>query len=136
MATVADTGFVVGLAIVTDARHTECLSVYRKQREIFLPQTVLAEVAYLLTRGGGNRAIARFLMDLARTKYRLIPLDPADVIRSAELLQQYADARIDFVDTTVIAMAERLRAETILTTDRRDFEIVRPKNVKRFELLP
>jgi len=88
MATVADTGFVVGLAIVTDARHTECLSVYRKQPEIFLPQTVLAEVAYLLTRGGGNRAIARFLMDLARTKYRLIPLDPADVIRSAELLQQ------------------------------------------------
>jgi len=102
----------------------------------FLPQTVLAEVAYLLTRAGGNRVTSRFLMDLARTKYRLIPIEPVDVNRSAELLQQYADARIDFVDTTVIAVAERLGAGTILTTDRRDFEIVRPRNVKSFELLP
>jgi uncharacterized protein len=136
MATVADTGFVVGLAIVTDTRHAECLTVYRKQQEIFLPQTVLAEVAYLLTRAGGNRATSTFLMDMARTKYRLIAIEPADVSRSAELLQQYADARIDFVDTTVIAVAERLGAGTILTTDRRDFEIVRPKNVRSFELLP
>ena len=75
-------------------------------------------------------------MDLARTTYRLIAIGLGDVSRSAELLQQYADARIDFVDTTVIAVAERLGAGTILTTDRRDFEIVRPKSVRSFELLP
>jgi len=75
-------------------------------------------------------------MDLARTKYRLIAIELGDVSRSAELLQQYADARIDFVDTTVIAVAERLGAGTILTTDRRDFEIVRPKKVRSFELFP
>ncbi len=136
MATVADTGFVVGLAILTDTWHAACLTIYREQREIFLPQTVLAEVAYLLTRAGGNRATSQFLMDLAKTKYRLIPIELVDLNRSAEILKQYADSRIDFVDTTVMAVAERLRAKTILTTDRRDFEIVRPRNVKSFELLP
>ena len=62
MATVADTGFVVGLAILTDDWHAECLSIYREQRKIFLPQTVLAEVAYLLTRAGGNRATSKAIV--------------------------------------------------------------------------
>ena len=33
MATVADTGFVVGLAILTDDWHAECLSIYREQKK-------------------------------------------------------------------------------------------------------
>jgi len=61
------------------------------------------------------------LLDLARTKYRLIAIELGHVSRSAEFLQQYGDARIDFVDTAVIAIAKRLRAGTILTTDRREF---------------
>ncbi|EFI36071.1 conserved hypothetical protein [Desulfonatronospira thiodismutans ASO3-1] len=136
MITIADTGFVVGVAISTDKWHNECLNLYLKQSAVVLPQTVLAEVAYLITRAGGNLVMSKFLKNFSRTKYRLMALDSADISRSAILLEQYADTRIDFVDSTVVAMAERLNIQTILTTDHRDFRIVRPQHVNSFDIQP
>ena len=136
MATVADTGFVVGLAIASDQWHSECLKIYRKQAEIFLPQTVLAETAYLLARSGGNLVMAKFLKALPKTKYKLTALQPIDIDRTALILEQYADSRLDFVDASVAALAERLDAATILTIDHRDFRIIRPNHVEYFELQP
>ena len=49
---------------------------------------------------------------------------------------KYADSRIDFVDATVIAMAERLNCETILTLDLRDFTLYKPEVRAAFMLLP
>lgn len=47
--TSADTGFVVALLNRADEKHPSVTSVYVKQsRKILLPQTVLAEVAYLV----------------------------------------------------------------------------------------
>jgi hypothetical protein len=37
---------------------------------------------------------------------------------------------------TVVATAERLKITRILTTDRRDFSLVRPRHCSAFELLP
>ena len=56
--------------------------------------------------------------------------------RALELLRRYEDARLGFVDASVVAIAERLKIERILTTDRRDFSLVRPRHCKQFELLP
>jgi hypothetical protein len=43
---------------------------------------------------------------------------------------------LGFVDTTVIAIAERLKVATIATTDRRHFGAVRPAHRDRFLLVP
>jgi predicted nucleic acid-binding protein len=59
-----------------------------------------------------------------------------DLFRTAAILEQYIDARFDFVDASVIVMAERLGIKRILTLDRRDFEMVRPAHIPHFELLP
>lgn len=136
MNAVADTGFVLAVAVRSDANHTACLNIYRSQSIIYLPQSTLAEVAYLLTRAGGNEAAAHFLDGLLRTKYRLVALADDDIIRIAQLLKQYATARIDFVDTTVVAVAERLGITRILTVDQRDFRMVRPTHCPYFEILP
>jgi len=136
MSAVADTGFVIAVAVATDQLHEACLAVYRRQDRIYLPQSTLAEVAYLLTRSGGNRITARFLQGLVRTKYRLIALEPEDILRTAELLEQYADARVDFVDITLASIAERLGIRRILTVDQRDFRILRPRHCEHFELEP
>jgi predicted nucleic acid-binding protein len=50
---VADTGFVVALLNRSDIRHTEVIAVYLQYQQILLPQTVLAEVTYLLGRDAG-----------------------------------------------------------------------------------
>jgi predicted nucleic acid-binding protein len=59
-----------------------------------------------------------------------------DLRRCADVLDTYSDSQIDFVDASVMAVAERLGAHRIYTLDRRDFSIMRPRHVDAFELLP
>jgi len=136
MTVIADTSYVVAVAINTDSQHPQCLAVHRLQQTILLPQSVLAEVAFMLTRAGGKRATIGFFMGLSQSKYRPIPLRTEDFIRAAEILQKYHDSRVDFVDATIAAVAERLLIKTILTLDRRDFGLIRPTHVDNFEILP
>jgi predicted nucleic acid-binding protein len=136
MRTVADTSFVVALADENDPYHQRCLAVYEQVQVIYLPQTTLAEVGYLLRRAGGNMMTARFLRLLPYRKYKLHSLDENDLERTAQILERYADSRVDFVDATVGAVADNRQITTILTLDRRDFQIVRPRHTSRFEILP
>jgi len=133
---IADTGFVAALGNRVDNRHQDCAAVYEREGVIYLPQTVLAEVGYMLGREIGNRAFSTFLRRLPETKYRIVPLEMQDFLRTAELLNQYADSRIDFVDATIAALAERLNITRILTLDQRDFRMIRPKHSDYFEVLP
>ncbi|HVU13916.1 MAG TPA: PIN domain-containing protein [Phototrophicaceae bacterium] len=136
MPAVADTSYVLAVAIETDKNHEPSLAVYHEQEVIYLPQTTLAEIAYFLTRYFDNKVMAHFLVQLPETKYRVLALEPQDFLRTAEILNQYADSRVDFVDATVAAVAERLKITRILTLDQRDFRIIRPKHIDYFDLLP
>jgi predicted nucleic acid-binding protein len=136
MFAVADTSYVLTVAIATDINHKICLAIHKEQGIVYLPQTTLAEIAYFLTREFGNEVVSRFLVQMPQTKYRLIPLEPEDILRTANLLQHYNDSRLDFVDATIVAVAERLKITRILTLDRRDFEMVRPNHSEYFEILP
>jgi len=49
-------------------------------------------------------------------------------------MEAYGD--LGFVDTTVVAIAERLKVSSIATTDRRHFAAVRPAHRERFVLVP
>jgi predicted nucleic acid-binding protein len=136
MSAVADTSYVLAVAIETEKTHHLCLATHQQQEIVYLPQTTLAEIGYFLTQYYGNEAMARFLVQLPQTKYRLVALEPEDILRTANLLQQYADTRIDFVDATIAAVAERLGITRVLTLDQRDFRMIRPSPVDYFEILP
>jgi predicted nucleic acid-binding protein len=73
---------------------------------------------------------------LSDSDWRLEPLTDADLPRAADLMQSYADARIGFVDASIIATAERLGVARVYTLDRRHFGLVRPRHVDSFTLLP
>ena len=47
-----------------------------------------------------------------------------------------ADAHLGFIDAAIVAIPERLGATRLLTLDRRDFSIIRPRHVAAFEILP
>jgi predicted nucleic acid-binding protein len=77
-----------------------------------------------------------FLRALVAEEPELIQTAPADYTRAAEILERYADSRIDFVDCMIAAMAERLNITRILTLDQRHFRLFRPNHCDAFELLP
>lgn len=101
-----------------------------------MPTLCLAEVAHLLSARGGHDAEIRLLGDLARGDLILEPVEPADLMRIAELVGAYRDLPLGTVDAAVIAAAERLDVSSVATLDRRHFGVVRPAHVEAFELLP
>ena len=133
---IADTSFVLAVINHDDNKHAACGEVLESYRDIYLPQSTINEIAFMIRRKGGNNAVAQFIDLLPEAKYQIIPLEAVDFSRTAVLLRQYADSRIDFVDLTLVAIAERLDVTHILTLDYRDFSIVRPRHCSHFTLLP
>lgn len=136
MRIIADTGFVVAIADRKDPKHRICIELYRQYDIILVPQTVLNESCYLLREAGGNRLLVAFLRQIPTSNYIVLPLEPEDIERTADILEKYADSRVDFVDASVAAVAERLNITRILTLDQRDFSIIRPRHTSYFEILP
>jgi len=104
--------------------------------ELVVPVTVLPEAAYLLAAHLGPEAEQRLIQSTVNGEMVMEELTHQDLRRTLELLHRYEDARIGFVDATVIAIAERLKISRIMTTDRRDFSMVRPRHCRAFDLLP
>lgn len=105
---------------------------------LLVPAPVLTEVCWLLDRNRGSKAEAAFLRSLAepRGPITLTPTSDRELIRIADLVEQYADLPLGAVDASVIALAERLGVTEVATIDHRHFTIVRPCHVKTFTLVP
>ncbi|MFZ0545058.1 MAG: PIN domain-containing protein [Candidatus Promineifilaceae bacterium] len=137
MAVIFDSSFLFALTYSKAKRHEDCVQLARSLREKFIiPVTVLPEVTYLLANRFGHYYMREFVSKVSKSEWHLENLSGEDLERASELLSVYADARLDFADATIIAMAERLGVETILTLDRRDFRMIRPKHIPYFNLLP
>lgn len=132
-----DTGVLLGGIDADDADHVECAAVLvRYSGRILVPTTVISETAWQLETNIGVEAEAALIDAVIAGELPIVDMQPADYVRSVELLRQYADMRLGLVDASVVAIAERLRVTTIATLDRRDFAVVRPAHCDGFELVP
>ena len=136
MIALVDTGFLYALFDASDMHHKDAVEALQTPGlEPLLPDTVIVELAYLLQARLGHAQMRAYLKDLL-TDLVLVSLTPEDLPRINTLLAEYADANLDFVDASIVAMAERLHVRHILTIDRRDFLLIRPKHIQYFTILP
>ena len=133
---VADTSFVVALANRKDRWHESCVRIYSQFKTILLPQTVLAETAYLIGQKITIQSVVAFVQNLPKSRFANTALSDAELLQAADILSRYHDSRIDFVDATVMAVAEQHSIRQILTLDQRDFRLYRPQQFEAFDLLP
>lgn len=131
-----DTGFMYAVLDENDTEHHACSSVFKRESGMLLPEVILPELAYLVIRGLGYETLTTFLRYIAAENLPLILTIPQDLERAAEILEKYADSKIDYVDAVIMAIAERLNIKRILTVDRRDFSLFRPKHCDFFEIIP
>ena len=137
MRIIADTGALYALADADDRWHQRVVDWWRSNTvPILVPVTVLPEVAYLLATRIGPVAEESFIQACADGEFTVEQLEEQDLVRSAELLRQYAELPLASVDATVAAVAERLSSRTLLTTDRRHFSVVRPRVARHYALVP
>jgi predicted nucleic acid-binding protein len=130
-----DTGVIYALADRDDRWHARCVEYLKRTREMLLvPVTVIPEAGYLIHDRLGADAERRFVRSIVDRELTVESLRDADWKRIGELLDDYE--RIGVVDASVVAIAERLKLDTIATTDRGDFSTVRPSHRASFTLVP
>jgi uncharacterized protein len=136
-AVVVDAGPLYAYVDADDRDHSACLEVLESDRgSLVVPMLAIAEVVYLIGRRLDVATEVRFIGDLRSGAFRVEPVHPHDWLRIAELVNRYGDLRLGTTDASIVAAAERLGIDTIMTLDRRHFSVVRPAHVEAFELLP
>jgi predicted nucleic acid-binding protein len=136
MAALLDTGFLLAVIDADDNLHAACVAALESETNPILPDVVLPELAYLILRELGYRTLTSFLRAVAAGELAQAHSTPQDIARAVELLEKYADNKVDFVDCVIVALAERLNLTRVLTVDRRHFTIFRPKHCEYFEIAP
>lgn len=130
-----DAGPLIALVHADDARHQECVEVFRGVREplaTVLP--VLSEALYLLDFSLEAQEAAWQLVEEA--PIALLQVDAPDFPRIRELMRKYRDLPMDFADAALVRVAERQRLRRVFTLDARDFHVYRPLRIGRFAVMP
>lgn len=136
MSLVADTGGLYALFDADDAHHRVVRRIVEQERgAILVPAVILGELDYLLREFLGVDAELDFLDSMIGGAFTLEPLTALDLTRCREIIAAYRDLDLGLADAAVMAVAERLRIQRILTVDERDFRAVKPRH-GHFILLP
>ncbi|XVQ84450.1 type II toxin-antitoxin system VapC family toxin [Microbispora siamensis] len=134
-----DAGPLVAAAISNDAHHERCTReferLFKEEQQLLVTGFVAAELCYWLGKAG-PRLEAAFLRSLESGLLTLVDLVKADLARAAVLVERYADLPLGGADASVVAVAERLKVDTVFTIDVRHFSVVRPVHAPAFTLLP
>jgi hypothetical protein len=125
----------VALIHADDRHHAACRDALERIRDpLATVWPVITEAMYLLD--FSSQAQEALWRVLERDAVRILPLDAGDVPRMRELMRKYRDLPMDLADAALVRAAERERISRVFTIDRRDFEVYRPRGIRRFTILP
>ena len=137
MAILVDSSFLYSLMDKSDSNGQLARDFVGTNREPFIvPGVTLFEVTHVLRHRIGQHAVTSFLRLILELQIPLGPILISDAAQALTIMEQYPDARLDFVDCCIMALSERLNVTQICTFDRRDFMIFRPSHCDYLELLP
>ena len=137
MAIIADSGAIFALYDKKDRHHSAVArALVRERGLVIIPSAILGELDYLLREHLGIQAEIDFIESLISGAFTLKNLTSEDITRCHELITTYQNLDLGLADAAVIATAERLNIDRILTVDERDFRTVRSKRGRPFVRLP
>jgi predicted nucleic acid-binding protein len=122
---VADTGGVLALIDRDDRHHRTIRGLYDAAPSAWvLPWAVLPEIDDLLMAQVGARVEKAFLADLAEGAFAVEWGHEANLARARDICRRHRALELGLVDAVVMAVAERLAAEVIVTLDLGHFGAV------------
>lgn len=132
-----DTSILVAATYSKDSNHQAArkfLTTHAREIRI-VSAPVLVELFFLI-RARMDYGQAITAVDATIAAFKIEPLISVDFKRMTQIMRLYQSAELDYVDTSVVALAERLNITRVATFDRRDFVIFRPTHCAYLELLP
>lgn len=135
MIAIVDSGPLYAATDADDEDHRRSLGVLeRADLHLVIPALVVGEVTYLVGNRIGPDAEAAFLRGLEELDVEAPA--PEDWPGIADLVERYRDFPLGGTDASVVALAERLGTDLVITLDRRHFGAVRPRHCSALRLLP
>lgn len=130
-----DAGPLVALIHADDRHHSRCREALKTIREpLGTVWPAITEAMYLL--GFSPHAQDALWHLLERDAVKILLLDASDLSRMHELMRKYRDLPMDLADAALVRVAEREKISRVFTIDRKDFEVYRPRGIRRFAILP
>lgn len=131
----ADTGYWLALANARDRWHQAAVSVTRQLDEhLVVTWPVVTETCHLLLSRLGVQAELRFIEQVS-TNVEIHELGQEHLGAIRVLMEKYADLPMDLADASLVMAATELGEGRILSTDQRDFNAYRWKDVEPFHNL-
>ncbi len=137
MAVLIDTNMLVALSFPKDVNHIKAREAMQNLKTTrILSAAILPELFYMITqRVNYTEAVKSFRL-LQTSAFKIETLTPEDLSRMTEIMLEYQDVQFDFVDTSLMALSERLGITQIYTLDHRDFSVFRPRHCDYLTILP
>lgn len=131
-----DTGFLIALFDRTDTLHEsakQMLAALVRDRRTTLVSVwpTIVETCFFLD----PRGKCALLQWIERGAMRLRPIEIGDLAAVSGVIACFAEHNIDLADATLAWLAEVERTQRVLTTDRRDFDMLRTASGQSFERL-
>ena len=119
-----------------DNWHAESAELLRRlDCSFYTTLAVITEAMHLLGRHTGSPGQAALWRLILRSDLVVEHPTQRDLQRMADLMSRYADRPMDFADASLVAVAERLGLDRIVTLDRTDFSIYRLHDRSPFTLI-
>jgi len=131
-----DTGTFIAAGDRHEPHHQSCGDLLRSRTDLAVVAPVVAETAWLVEDRLGPHAEASFLRLVTSDRFDIVDLVLDDYGRCLELIETYDNLGLGFVDSSIIAVAERLGQSTLATLNHRDFAVVRRAHRDAFDLIP
>jgi len=131
--TLIDSGPLIALFDASDKYHQKSVAFIKSNRSTLT--TTIASVTETLHLLDFNRnSQIDFLKWINRGSLEIVNIESSDFIRIQELTEKYRDLPMDFADSCLVLLAEKLGIDSIATIDR-DFSIYRIHGKKRFKTI-
>jgi len=128
-----DSGPLIALFDASDKYHFAALEFIKANRfPLITTIASLTETLHLLD--FQRNAQIDFLEWIYRGGVEIYPIENNAIKRIKQLIEKYSDLPMDFADSCLVYLAEKLQLNTIVTIDR-DFTIYRIKGQKKFKTI-
>ena len=128
-----DSGPLIALFDSSDKYHPKAVE-FLKTNQYDLVTTIASVTETLHLLDFNRNAQIDFIEWISRGGVKVSNIENTDFIRIKELTEKYRDLPMDFADSCLVLLAEKLGLNTIATIDR-DFSIYRIKGRKKFKTI-
>jgi uncharacterized protein len=134
---IVDTSALLAYFDVDEPDHEAMSRVIGGTEELLVVSPyVVAELDYLVATLIGVDAELAALQELSSGAWELATFGAADLELAASVVRKYRDQQIGAADASNVVLADRYHTRTIVTLDRRHFEVLRPVGGGRFTVVP